>query len=1146
MDPNDPFTLILQAIIGGVVESVAGKAMEGAPRLMQRAKALLGMVDRQPISASEQAVAAAVEAARLEVIAACRARDEVLSDATSQRMVELLNHAPFAEEVANRLLLRGRLDPDRLRRHYLACYGAPTSAGWPDLEYLLIEFFDAIENHLLADPNLGPMLRETAQLASLIRLEGGTQLIAEYSRQALNVQTRIAANTEQGAQTLHSLLLEVGGGNAHLGQIVGLLGAILARLPAGEGERPSLPLQNSAAEAPYLRVLRERCNRLPLALTVDKRGASRGKDEQPTLASVYVDLQVAASPSLERILTRLQVPQVEWDGLRRKLDIAGQATRKQGGRTASGAPVEDQPFDMEALLKPVNLERVRTDREEWQKHPLQPWAKDPEALSAAAQPLLALETLADHRQVVLLGNPGSGKSTLVNHLAYTLAGARLGEDQEWQTTLHAAFAQPLLPLRVVLRQWSAHLHAHSPSGLELAYNALESLHSGLTRSELIATFERGDALVLFDGLDETPISAGGDHDGHPLDRRRRIVDAVAAFCVAHPRCHVLVTSRVKPYQQAGDDYRLPKLPVFSLAPLDDPRVATFIQRWYDELTRLDPARQDEAARACRRLLSAVQSNRDLREMAGDPILLTMLARINSGQPLPESRAALYHECVEQLLYDWDEIKAEDVRAALAERAAEAGGDASAAASLPTLQRLLSEPGVAKKSADFERVLWETTFASHKASGRRQADLLAETLEKKLAALHSDPHQGKAWASRVVEFIQQRSGLLIETETGVFSFPHHSFQEYLAARWLLEQEGCPQQAAELAAIDHWREVILLACGYLADNDGAFNRVVSIIDEIAPSALNSATDWARLLVAGQAWKEFDGRNRRVSKVGDRLANELPVHLTALMQNKAASATQRLEAGLLAADIAPPPAELTGDPVLVSITGLCDTSRSYDFQIGQYPITNAQYKCFMDAGGYDKSQAWWTPKAIKEIESFETRWPTAPRLWDNERFNHSTQPVVAVSWYEAMAYCAWLSEEWSKQDRLDKLQEVRLPTEAEWQWAAAGPAKRTYAWGEQFDAWRTNSSESNLNRTTPVHMYPDGVTPPGAWAEQVWDLCGNVWEWTSSPDRTYTSAYQLVGGAYWKGKDDVGTAARDWNLPGFRGNDGGFRVVVVPISR
>ncbi len=841
MDPNDPFILILQAIIGGVVESVAGKAIEGAPRLVQRGKKLLSMVEHQPLSANEQAVAAAVEAARQEMIAVCRARDETLSDAASQRMVELLNHAPFAEEVANRLLLRGRLDPDRLRSHYLARYGASASAGWPELEEQLIEFFDAIENHLLADPNLGPLLRETAQLASLIRLEGGVQLIADYSRQALNVQTRIAADTEQGALTLHSLLLEVGGGNAHLGQMVDLLGAILERLPAAEGARQSpLLLQNSAAENPYLRLLRERCNRLPLALTVDKRGASRGKDEQPTLASVYVDLQVSTAPSLERILTRLQVPQAEWDGLRRKLGIAAQATRKQGGNTATGASVEDQPFDMEVLLKPVNLDRMRTDPEEWRKHPLQPWAKDPEALITAAQPLLALETLADHRQVVLLGNPGSGKSTLVNHLAYTLAGARLGEEQEWQTTLHAAFAQPLLPLRVVLRQWSAHLHAHSPSGLELAYSALESLHSGLTRSELIAAFERGDALVLFDGLDETPINAGGDHDGHLLDRRRRIVDAVAAFCVAHPRCHVLVTSRVKPYQQAGDDYRLPKLPVFSLAPLDDPRVATFIQRWYDEMARLDKLasenqlEREKYDRASWNLQRAVQNNHDLREMAGDPILLTMLARINSGQPLPESRAALYHECVRQLLYDWDEIKAEDVRTALAERAAEAGGDASAAASLPTLQRLLSEPGVGKKSADFERILWETTFASHKASGRRQADLLAETLEKKLATLHSDPHLGKAWASRVVEFIQQRSGLLIETETGVFSFPHHSFQEYLAARWLLDQEDCPQQAAELAEIDHWREVILLACGYLADNDGAFNRVVSIIDEIAPSA------------------------------------------------------------------------------------------------------------------------------------------------------------------------------------------------------------------------------------------------------------------------------------------------------------------------
>lgn len=1140
MDPNDPFTFLLQAIISGVVETVAGKAIDGGPRWAQRGKALLGLVERQPLTATEQAVAAAVAAARQEIIDSYRERDLALDDATSRDLVALLNHPPFAEEVARRLLFRGQPDLERLRQYYLDRGGAATSARWQALEEPLLDFFAAVEGHLLADPNLGPLLRATAQLAALTRLEQDTQLVAEFSRQALLVQTQIAASSQQSAVDVRSLLRVANRQEAQHGKMVELLAAVVELLAAHPQALPpaSAPGAHPApAEQPYLRLLREKCNRLPLALTLGKRGGARGKDEQPTLNNVYVDLQVEAQPTLEQVLTRLAVPPAEWPALRRKLG-ADPRTGRGAPRGAGELGIGEPAAELAEQWQRFDVNRMQVDEAEWQKHPLRPWAKEPDALRAALQPLLALEALRARPQMVLLGDPGSGKTTLVNHLAYVLAGGRLGELPEWQETLHHAFAQPLLPLRVLLRRWSASLHAHGPQGLELAYSALDALQTGLSRADLIAVIERGEALVLFDGLDETPIVAAG---GHEIDRRRHIVEAVSAFCTAHPRCPVLVTSRKKPYEQANSPYRIADLTSFVLAPLDDELVARFIERWYDELARRDPLRRDEAMRNRSRLLAAVRTNGDLRELAGTPILLTMLARINAGQPLPESRAALYHECVEQLLYDWDEIKAEDIHEALADAGADATAPASTAPA-PTLERLLAEPGVAKKRPDFERVLWQVTYDAHKASGRRQADLSADVLEAKLAHLHADRHKGKEWASRVVEFISLRSGLLVESEPGVFTFPHTSFQEYLTARWLLEQESCPQDAAELAALDHWREVILLACGYLATKENAFNRVVSIVDELAACDVMEPKNWPRLLVAGQAWKEFDGRSRQVSARGDELRTRIPALLTRLMQLRDAPAAQRLAAGLLAADVADPPPDLAGDPVLIPITGFADKSRRYEFQIGQYPVTNAQFRRFVDAGGYDRARPWWTPQALQEIEQYWNGWPTAPRYWDDTRFNHSTQPVVGVSWYEAMAYCAWLTEEWAAQGRLDGTRyAVRLPTEAEWIWAAAGAARRTYAWGDEFAAWRANTKESNLNLTTPVHMYPDGTTPASAADQRIWDLCGNVWEWCFD-DAEYGK--RLMGGAYYTDKARVGPAARIRHDPGFWNHNWGMRVVVVPI--
>ena len=457
------------------------------------------------------------------------------------------------------------------------------------------------------------------------------------------------------------------------------------------------------------------------------------------------------------------------------------------------------------------------------------------------------------------------------------------------------------------------------------------------RKRLLTRLEHGETLVLFDGLDEAPAS-DGEPDEQALDRRRLIVDSVHAFCVAHPACRVVVTSRVKPYEQSG--YQLPGLPVFTLAELDDPRIRRFTGRWYDELARVGQLSAEEAEQARERLQVALATRRDLREMAGTPLLLTMLAMVNARAGLPDSRAELYHECVEQLLWEWEKAKVE--------------GDVS----VQSLAGLLQAAGADLKRADVERVLWELTYEVHGQSGKRTADLPADRLEKRLAAVHPRKHEGKAWASRVVALMQERGGLLVEVEPGHFTFPHRTFQEYLAARWLLEQENRPQTAAGLAASDAWREVVLLACGYLT-HLGRFGDVQAIVAELAGGdRFETPEDRRRLLVAGQAWLEF-GPHRATGHTGDDLKRKLPPLLTGLMQNKDAEPAQRLEAGLALADLGEP----HGEPD--ALTPIAAKAKlGYDFRIGTYPVTNAEYRRFVQAGGYEQSKPWWSKQAIEEI--------------------------------------------------------------------------------------------------------------------------------------------------------------------------------------
>jgi len=209
---------------------------------------------------------------------------------------------------------------------------------------------------------------------------------------------------------------------------------------------------------------------------------------------------------------------------------------------------------------------------------------------------------------------------------------------------------------------------------------------------------------------------------------------------------------------------------------------------------------------------------------------------------------------------------------------------------------------------------------------------------------------------------------------------------------------------------------------------------------------------------------------------------------------------------------------------------------FRIGRYPVTNAQYARFIGDGGYE-NRAFWTEAgwAWREREGI-----TQPEYWDHPGWNQADYPVVGVSWYEALAYCRWLSEVTG--------QAFGLPSEAEWEKAARGEHGPKWPWGDKFDPRKANTSESGLEHTTAVgHYSPDGDSPYG-----LGDMAGNVWEWCSTFYRGYpywagdgredleAEARRMLRGGSWKA-DQGGArcASRTWNHPDFRFDDVGFRV-------
>jgi formylglycine-generating enzyme required for sulfatase activity len=179
---------------------------------------------------------------------------------------------------------------------------------------------------------------------------------------------------------------------------------------------------------------------------------------------------------------------------------------------------------------------------------------------------------------------------------------------------------------------------------------------------------------------------------------------------------------------------------------------------------------------------------------------------------------------------------------------------------------------------------------------------------------------------------------------------------------------------------------------------------------------------------------------------------------------------------------------------------------FEIGRYPVTNAQYKLFIDDDGYNPDAPWWDEagrawllrddESTQGLERYQKRqYKHCPEGWHYERvgITRPNHPVVGVCWYEAMAFCRWLSQH---RDYNPDGYTYLLPSEAEWESTARRTTRRTFPWGnEEPDAERANF-ERIYAGTTAVGCFSGGATPE----EQIYDLAGNVWEVTRSEYRDY----------------------------------------------
>ncbi len=196
---------------------------------------------------------------------------------------------------------------------------------------------------------------------------------------------------------------------------------------------------------------------------------------------------------------------------------------------------------------------------------------------------------------------------------------------------------------------------------------------------------------------------------------------------------------------------------------------------------------------------------------------------------------------------------------------------------------------------------------------------------------------------------------------------------------------------------------------------------------------------------------------------------------------------------------------------------------FAIGRFPVTAGQYGLFVR----------------------DTGQPPPPHLPDGRpHLLFADHPVVHVSWFDALAFCAWLT------DQLGRA--CRLPTEAEWEMAARGPERLIYPWGNTYFDEKCNTWTAGGGFTSPVDAFPGGASPFG-----VMDMAGNVWEWCSSIARDYPyvpadgredladrEAWRVLRGGSWYDTGWGVRAARRLGSPPSRSSQNtGFRIACEP---
>ncbi|REJ39039.1 MAG: tetratricopeptide repeat protein [Microcystis flos-aquae TF09] len=451
-------------------------------------------------------------------------------------------------------------------------------------------------------------------------------------------------------------------------------------------------------------------------------------------------------------------------------------------------------------------------------------------LEKPVHPVLEILRDPDCPYAVILGDPGAGKSSLLQYLAL-----------DWAENPTAQ-----IPLLIELRQYVT--DENKPKDF------LEFFHQGkrkiceLNQLQLHEQLELGNALVMFDGLDEI-------FDAHIRDG---VITEIIAFTNKYKRARVIVTSRIIGYNSGrleNAEFRH-----FTLEDLNDSQIRDFVQKWH-RLALVDET-DHERSEIRKRLQTAIKDSTAIRELAGNPLLLTMMAILNRKQELPRKRADLYEESSKVLLHHWD-------------------------IDYKKMQLTLDDVDLRAKQAMLRRVAF---YMQSSQEGLKGNLIHRDALEAELTAYlrsREIPNPLKV-AGKLIDQLRQRDFIICHVGNDYFGFVHRTFLEYFCATEFADRfskrgtEGglTLEQLQREVFESHWQdkswhEVLRLIIGNEKIDAEFAGAIVSYLIDI--QADNDSV--SLLLLAADCYAEISGKTK-IPAVSEQLLHKLK---TAVEENK-----------------------------------------------------------------------------------------------------------------------------------------------------------------------------------------------------------------------------------------------------------------------